>query len=331
MWFKNFMVAVREWFEDHSPVMSIGYAIIVAMIMCFVGVFIIEYSIDDNTKMPIDPKYRVSGGSTAVGMVATLMDREINDHTWSPNRPMIYPIAWGDDMQQYQLGIQTAVARWAGEMADTLGRNGSGEQDVDLTGAAGNFKFDPTSFMIPSAVSEYNDGIARLDRYNRRLASGQARYDRIPSRLGMLLMRIESDLGSQNAIIELMVMNENDITDEEKRNLTPDQRKLLSNNGGYFDTKADDVFFQTKGRMYAYYVILKAVGEDFRDVIEAKHLTAQWESMLISLRSGAQLYNWSISNGSNMSWVVPSHLSNIGFFLGRADKQMRDVAELLSK
>jgi len=309
-----------------------GLAAVPLLLLLYVGAFFLQYRIDDSPDLQANPKFAVTGGSKAVTMAATLMDLEINHTEWAPNRLWYNPIAYSSNMKNYQQGIQYAVARWAVEMADMLGRErGSGEADVDLNTASGLFKYDPTAWLLPSAVTKYDEGIAHLVAYNQRLANGQAKYDKIASNLSLFLDRISKDLGSQSAALELTVLSPDDFTPEEKQHLTDSERATLSSNGGYFDSRAGAAFYATKGRLYAYYVILKAIGEDYSDVIAAKHAEEHWANMLVSLRSAATFSKFFVANGAAGAYFTPSDLSTQGFHLLRADKQLAELADILNK
>lgn len=303
---------------------------LIGLIAVFFGVFIWQYHIDDDPALKPAAAHAIPGGSKAVAMAATLMDLETAH--WAPNKPWFYPIAHSTNMVAYQKGVQYAVAQWATQMSDFLGRErGSGEADANLVTAKGLFNYDPTAFILPSAVTQYRDAIRNLDAYNRRLAAGQARYDRIAGTLSDFLVRVGKDLGSQSGTIELTVLSPGDFSEAEKQHLTDNQRRVLSSNGGYFDGRAAETFFATKGRMYAYYLILNAIGEDFQDVIAAKGATEHWQNMLVSLRSGATLNKFFVANGARGSYFTPSDLAYQGFFLLRFDKQLHEVADILNR
>lgn len=322
--------AVLDAASEASFVTKAIVAVLGALLVAFVALFVHQYHIDDDPALKPSARFVVEGGSKAVTMAATLMDLEV-DH-WAPGKPWIDPIAHSSNMVAYQKGIQYAIAQWATQMTDFLGRErGSGEADPNLVAAKGLLNYDPTAFILPSAVSQYREGIRNLDAYNRRLAQGQAKYDKIASSLSDFLVKIDKDLGSQSGTIELTVLSPDDFTDAERTHLTDNQRKVLGTNGGYFDGRASQVFFATKGRMYAYLVILSALGEDYHGVIVAKGAQEHWENMLVSLRSGASLYKFFVANGAGGSYFTPSDLASQGFFLLRFDKQLQEVADILNR
>ena len=301
-----------------------------AVLVVFTLVFAFDYRIDDDPDFAVSSEHAVEGGSKAVAVAASLMDLETRH--WAPNKLWFVPIAHSSNMVSYQKGIQYAVGQWATQMTDFLGRErGSGEADPNLVAAKGLLNYDPTAFMLPSAVSQYRDGIRNLDDYNRRLARGQAKYDKIASNLSDFLVKVGKDLGSQSGTIELTVLSPDDFTEAETNTLTDTQRQVLSSNGGYFDRRAAQVFFATKGRMYAYYVLLDAIGEDFHDVLVTKGALEHWHTMLVSLRSGATFYKFFVANGARGAYFTPSDLAYQGFFLLRFDKQLQELADILNR
>ncbi|CCG39611.1 DUF2333 family protein [Magnetospirillum molischianum] len=326
--FSNGKMSSVFWFIVASDKAKIALAVLVA----FFFLIFFSYRIDDDPNLKPNPKFVVEGGSAAVTMAATLMNLEINETGWAPNKPWIYPMAHSSNMKAYQTGIQYAVARWANEMSDFLGRErGSGEADRDLISAKGKFSEDPTEYILPSSVAIYNEGIESLVEYNHRLAHGEAKYDKIHSSLADFLVKISRDLGSQSAAVEALVEPPGRAASEHsggevKRHITE-----YIPGGSIFDSRPSRTFFATKGRMYAYYTILKGVGEDYKDIIASKGAQRHWNNMLSSLRDGATMYKTFITNGTPGSYVVPSDIATQGFFLMRADKQILEVADILSR
>lgn len=49
-----------------------------------------------------------------------------------------------------------------------------------------------------------------------------------------------------------------------------------TNNLGWFDTQADNYFWESMGQLYAYYGFVSAAHADFEDVIKTKALDAVW-------------------------------------------------------
>ena len=287
-------------------------------------VFIVYYplgmlvfnEIDDDLDVVPAAQFSVGGGSQAVAIAATITTREAD--RWIANKPFWHPSAPLDNTPNYQLGIMYAVSRFALELGDHLGRvRGSSAIDENVDRAAGLLKYDGTVWywgqgnIWPDAKAEtqYRRGVEALMLYNRDLAAGKATYERRADNLIVLLDRIASDLGSASAVL--------------------DERVAAA--GGHFDRKADDVFFNVKGKMYGYAVILNAIGQDFSMVIEDRRSGEIWTQMLTSLRTGASMDPLIVINGEQDSSLSPSHLATLGFHLLRARTQLRELVDTIQK
>ena len=277
--------------------------------------------IDDNPDfVPPAADAAPKGGSKAVAVMAGLIDREVNNNSWTANDPFFQPGFMLDNMPNYQSGIVSALARFSFELVDQVGRTrGSSEADPDLQKAAGLLQYpadvwiwNPTVSLAPRASSEsqYRQARRALLRYNARLAKGDAVYERRADNLLATLDRIAADIGSQSAIL-----------DQEVREHSSD----------FIDTNADDVFYNTKGKLYGYYLVLKAFGEDYEEVLKQRQLEGPWNHMLSSFREAVALSPWIIVNGRPDSQIAPSHLAAQGFYLLRARTQLREVTNILQK
>ena len=290
-----------------------------ALLVLYYGLgMIIVHKIND------DPDFKSAstptGGSSAVSVAAALIDREVNTNSWVANDPFFMPGYLLDNMPHYQQGIIYAISRFAVEMTDQIGRSrGSSEVDKDLDKASGLLKypgttwiFDFSTSMVPTASSEsqYRSAQRSLLAYNQRLASGEAKFERRADNLQATLLRFTADLGSSSAVI--------------------DDHLAKAGQWG-IDTEADDIFYSAKGRLYAYYLILRDLGEDFESVNANKELSPSWLLMLDSLRQASTLDPLVVVNGKPDGLVGPSHLAALGFYLLRARTQLREIINILQK
>lgn len=277
------------------------------------------HEIDDDPNF--GPGEVAPGASRAVAMAAALIDREVNQHEWPANDPWFLPGAILDNMPNYQVGIITALRRFAQEMTDQVSRvRGLTPADTDLEAARSRLNNDPDIWVVDFRISAvgvtssserlYRSGRESFLSYNRRLAAGQAVFERRADNLQFTLDRIAKDLGSVSAILEQQVQN--------------GSQQLI-------DFNADNVFYKTKGELYAYSLILRELGTDFEPVIKERNLTVAWTQMVGSLEKAAQLQPWVVVNGAPDSAIFPSHLSGQGLFLLRARTQLGEIADILLK
>lgn len=274
--------------------------------------------IDDDPDFAPPPGAVSAEQSRAVAMAASLVRREIDIHGWTANDPFFQP-SWAlDNMPAFQQGIVSAISRFAVEMSDQIGRTrGSSGMDADLDKAAGLLKypgtvwmFDPSTSWAPTASAEkqYRAAARALDRYNARLANGDAVFERRADSLIATLDRMSKDLGSSSAALDRRL----------------GERSLI-------DTQADDLFYGTKGRLYAYSLLLREMGHDHAALLSERELGGAWEQMLASLRSAAALDPLVVSNASPDGMLLPNHLAVQGFYLLRARTQLSEIADILAK
>ena len=192
---------------------------------------------------------------------------------------------------------------------------GSSQIDPDLDQAAGRLRYPPNIWLFdfpnslaPTTSSErsFREAAAALERYNQRLAAGQATFDSRADNLLGTLDRFAADLGSMGAAIDNHFAN-----------------------GSFFAFDADDIFYANKGRMYAYFLLMRGLGQDFNQVIAERRLEAAWAQTVDSFLAAVQVQPWIVLDGAPDSQFVPSHLSGQGFYIMRARTQLRELTQIL--
>lgn len=296
-----------------------GVILVVVLLYYPIGMFLAN-EINDDTSYETPAEFQVNQGSRAAAMAAALIEREVEETKWVANKPWIFPSSMLDNMPNFQMGLIYAISRFSIEMTDVLGRTrGSSQADADLDKASGLLKYDgtiwvwePSTSLMPTASAErqYLAGKRALMLYNQRLGEGNAVYDKRADNLIAFLERVGADLGSASAALD---------------------SRAMESNAGWFDTRADDIFYATKGRLYGYYLLLREIGADFEEVIAEKNATNVWAQMLDSMRTASDMDPLIISNGANDGLFVPSHLAVQGFYLLRARTQLKEVESILLK
>ncbi len=275
---------------------------------------------------------RTCGRSAIVEAVNYLIDFNVNQNRWISSHPLykagFFGMDWDatpfhDNKASFQRGAHQAATRIAVELADQLGRvRGTSEIDVDLQSARGNMQFDSFTWYFnpfserspfgPTTRSEtyYRNAADSFTRYNNRLEQCRATFDARADNLMALLDRIAKDIGSTSAAIK-------------------DRSERF--NSGWFDTRADNSFYFTKGQLYAHYGILQAARADFQDVIEIRQLGDLWTNMQAQLKSAIDLEPLIVSNGQEDGWIMPTHLTTIGFYVLRVRSNMIEIRSVLDR
>ena len=294
----------------------IWWALVVALILYYpVGALIVQ-NIDDDPQFA--PRNVAPGESRTVAAAAELVTREVDVNTWTPMMPFFTPPGILDNMPNFQRGIMAALGRFSTELMDQVGRvRGSSQVDRDLEQARGFLNeqpniwiWQPSVSLMPSATSaqKYRAGRDRLIAYNKRLASGQAVFERRSDNLQALIDRIANDEGSDSGVID---------------------QHIIERSGDLFDIRADDIFYFNKGRLYANYILLRELGYDFENVIRDRNLTNPWNGMVETFRIASALDPWVVWNGYPDALLIPNHLAAQGFYLLRARVQLREISAIL--
>jgi len=299
---------------------GIGVAVLIAVLFYYPVGMLITHAVDDDTSYQAPAALSHEGGSRAVAIAAALILREVDENRWVANDPFFLPPAALDNMPNFQQGIISALARFAFELTDQIGRTrGTSQTDEDLQEAAGQLQyagniwvFDLSTSLAPTTTSEarYRKAAGSLQSYNRRLADGKAVFEKRGDNLLATLDRFALDMGASSANLD---------------------RHITEHAGDLIDTRADDVFYGIKGQSYAYYLIIRELGLDFAHILSERELTTAWTEMLESLKSAAELSPIIVVNGAPDSQVLPSHLAAQGFYLLRARTKLREITNILLK
>ncbi|WP_298728721.1 DUF2333 family protein [uncultured Ferrovibrio sp.] len=304
---------------------SNGLIITIAAIVLIFGLYypvgmLIAHKVDDDLNYEVAASDQVESGSRTVAMAASLIAREVDRNGWVANDPFFMPGSMLDNMPNYQLGMIHALGRFAFQLVDQIGRTrGSSQTDSDLQEAAGLLQysgtkwiFDFSTSLLPTAKSEdqYRKGRRALMDYNRRLAQGQAVFERRSDNLQATLERIALDIGSSSAAID---------------------RRIREGSVMLIDWEGDDVFYSVKGQLYAYYMLLRELRHDYGNVVRDRELGNTWDQMLASFAAGAGLKPLVVSNAKPDAVILPNHLASMGFYVERARTQIYEIVNILQK
>jgi len=260
-------------------------------------------------------------GSYSVAMSASMIDREINQHAWISNDPWFKPGALLDNMAHFQKGMISANAIFSIELKDQLSRTrGSSQVDKDLQDVASGINYAPDRWYWDPSVSiflfvapaekQYNNALSHLRSYNNRLAKGEATFERRVDNLLSTLDKFALDLGSSSNAIS---------------------KKIDNGIGCVLDTKADDLFYDVKGRSYAYWLLLKGLKLDFKKVITDKEIGNSWALLEQSMAHLIDINPMIVSNCDVDGFLFQNHLAAEGFYLLRARTQLREITNILLK
>ncbi len=275
-----------------------------------------------------EPEPKTCVRSAIVDVTADLIDFNVNENAWISSM-LLYKLGlfgldwdktpWFDNKASFQRGVNQAVRRTAVELVDSLGRvRGTSGINADLQRARGNLQFDEETWyfgsdsLLPKTPTPnyYRTAMADLRKFNASLEACTAIFDTRSDNLVEFLDRIANDIGSTSDII---------------------RRQSEFQNGGWFDTRADDRFWFAYGQLYGYYGILSAAGADFDAVIKVRGIGTLWQESIKQLRSALNIQPLIISNGREDGWIMPTHLATMGFYILRVRSNLVEMRDVLAR
>ena len=179
--------------------------------------------------------------------------------------------------------------------------------------------------LATSAASSYDNAISQFEDYNRRLAACEALFDARADNLYQLLDRITKDLGS--SVDRVARRSQGEVYDVSTHSFTDGE----GNDWGWFDMRADNLFHEARGRMYAYHGLLQGARIDFAEVIEKRDLADVWDRMESHVAEAANLSPWIVSNGREDGFLMPDHLSVMAENILRARANMTELRDILAR
>lgn len=275
-----------------------------------------------------EPEPKTCVRSAIVDVTADLIDFNVNRNAWISSM-LLYKLGlfgldwdrtpWFDNKASFQRGVNQAVRRTAVELVDALGRvRGTSGINGDLQRARGNLQFDEETWyfgsdsLLPKTPTPtyYRTAMTDLRKFNTALEACDAIFDGRSDNLIEFLDRISNDIGSTSDII---------------------RKRSEFQNGGWFDTRADDRFWFAYGQLYGYYGILSAAGADFDAVIKTRGIEPLWTATISHLRSALKIQPAIISNGREDGWIMPTHLATMGFYILRVRSNLVEMRDVLAR
>ncbi len=252
--------------------------------------------------------------SVTVEVIAALIDREVNETKWSPNIQAFEPAAllrFGGNMVNFQTGLVRALNVVVIELENRLARvRGTSAADADISAAREGLSRSANTWLWAGADGEYRKAQKALNKYNERLGNGQAIFEIRADNLQGVLDRIANDLGGQTEIIE--------------NQISGGRRYII-------DRKADKIFYYAKGQAYGYFIVLRALREDYKSVLVERRVEKLYEAMLTDLATAAQFQPLIVQNAKPTGAILPNHLASEGFYILRARAKLREITDILQR
>jgi len=200
--------------------------VIFSIVLIFYYVFgaLISYKIDTNLNF----KNSQTQGYQTIQIAADLIKRETDEHLFTPNLPFIFPIYISDNMPAFQKGIFKSLQNIVRTVAKQHIQEEKIKKAQELLEYPSNvWLFSKTKdFKIaPSSVTQYRKARRYLLEFNKQVKTNSNVLTKVKSALSQDLADIGIFLEKQIPVCSFL--------------------------------KADDVYYEGLGRLYADYLFLK--------------------------------------------------------------------------
>ncbi|MBQ8870499.1 MAG: DUF2333 family protein [Alphaproteobacteria bacterium] len=227
---------------------------------------------------------------------AYLIKREVDENMWTPNLPFIFPGVVLDNMPSYQTGIMQTVRIWVKAMFEV-------NKTEELQRANELLKYPPNIWLLskgddlalaPSSGAQYRKAKKELLEFNKHTEE----YDNL-------------NLQSVEKILSLIENNLNEISN----NL---ENQILEHSSDWVDFVADDIFYLNQGRIYAHYIMLKALSEDIKQLIIETKQYENLTSVFKAMKDAIAIHPSIIRNGQLRSVFTANHLMSLNYYISKA-------------
>jgi len=246
------------------------------------------------------------------------------------------PSLFIDNMPAWEFGALEMVRDLALAMRKDFSRSQSQSlENAMLVKAQPKLNIDHRSWLLPSAESQYQEAFDLLKAYRTELGDNKAdnsqfytRADnlrewlkQVEKRLGSLSQRLSASVGTDQLNIDLA-------GDPQAHQSTPTQLEKQTKTSWF---KLDDNFYEARGASWALLHFLKAVEQDFADVLAKKNATVSLQQIIRELEATQQTV-WSpmILNGSGFG-TLANHSLVMANYISRANAALIELSELLSQ
>lgn len=296
-----------------------------------------QFSVRDNSALQAQRNNReVVTGHTTTAALIRLAETLLDKRGGYLSNDIFPPGVWMDNMPNWEFGVLTQLRDTARAYRIDFARSQSqSTEDPDLARAEGKFFFDNSSWVFPPSEAEYDDGTALLLSYLERLADPTepdaqfyARADNlqqwlqgVETRLGSLSQRLSASVGKRQLNVDLA-------GDAAAAQATDAPRERQYKTPWL---KIDDVFFEARGQTWALLHLLRAMEQDFGDVLDKKNARVSLQQIIRELEPTQQgIWSPMILNGDGLGFLA-NHSLVMASYISRANAAIIDLRALLAQ
>ena len=244
------------------------------------------------------------------------------------------PGIWMDNQPEWEFGNIMLLRDTARIYRNDFSRSQSQSvEDPNLAEAEGRFFFDANSWVLPQTEDEYRQGLEEFEAYLSRLAdSGEtnAQFYARADNLQQWLQTVETRLGSLSQQLSASVgkrqLNTDLAGDAAATQATDAPRDQVVKTPWL---EIDNVFYQARGYSWGLLHMLRALEQDFGDVLDKKNARVSLQQIIRELEPTQDtLWSPMVLNGDGMG-MLANHSLVMASYIARANAAIIDLRALL--
>ncbi len=280
-------------------------AVFALMVLYYPAGALLYHRIDINP--PFGAKTQEASVQT-LNTLAELIGRETDQYAFTPNLPFFFPAAVLDNMPAFQTGIITAIQKITQAFAVADPQSEPLKKAADLLAYPVNVWHVDQWKPAVSSVKKYRTAGHLISEYAAQEQADRSAFDPSARAAEIIINHLVADLKECIAALNTQIS-----AGEDK----------------IWDTQADNVFYEVKGQAYVYFLMLRDMETDFKNLFLNEALKNKAKKALSALETAVRIQPMIVVNGAAETQFLPNHLSGAGFYLARAALDLTDMAQMV--
>ena len=265
-----------------------------------------------------------------------MSDTMLNKRGGYLSNDVMPPGVWMDNLPEWEFGVLMVLRDTARVYRKDFSRSQSQSvEDPDLSRAEGPYFFDNDSWVLPASEDSYREGQELFEAYLARLADSAetdaqfyARADNLVEWLGAMETRLGSLSQQLSASVGKRQLNTDLAGDAAATQATaaPKDQEVKT-----AWLQIDNVFYQSRGFSWALLHLLRALEQDFGDVLDKKNARVSLQQIIRELEPTQEtLWSPMVLNGDGLG-MLANHSLVMASYISRANAAITDLRTLLTQ
>ncbi len=280
--------------------------------------------------------HQVVTGYTTTNTLIETVDVLLNKRGGYMSNDILPPWVFLDNVPNWEFGVLTQVRDLARAIRNDFSRSQTqSTEDMDLARADPLYHYDSERWFPPDTEGRYRKAIAATERYLANLSSPStpqaqffARADNladwlavVEKRLGSLSQRLSASVGQARINTDL-----SGDPDAHQSTAVPELQVVKTP-----WAQIDDIFYESRGQVWALVHFLHALEVDFEDVLRKKNALISFRQIIRELEATQEpLHSPMVLNG-NQFGLFANHSLMLANYISRANAAIIDLRNLLQK